>query len=372
MPRDEIAVPDGLRELLQEFTVSVLRNKPDNLVNFGYDFFKMKKTETESKVPAVSSGPYSDEEEEEMAPPIPRNYRRTGVAAESFDPEKQEETPKVVHPKTDDQKARLLKATKDILLFRCLDDDQMIDVIDAMFERKVQEGDKVITYGEDGDNFYVIERGSYDIIVKVDGEMKVVGKYEDKGSFGELALMYNTPRAATIEAKTEGVVWAMTRETFRGIVLRKAFEKRQLYERLLNQVPLLSTLSGYERMNIFDALKTKIFEPGEVIIRQGESGTEMYFIEDGEVHIKRKGDDGKEVDLTVLKVGGYFGELALITKQPRAASAYAHKRTKLAVLDVSSFERLLGPCNDILQRNIDVYNKQLEELFGSNVPELRK
>lgn len=54
-------------------------------------------------------------------------------------------------------------------------------------------------------------RGVYDIVVQKDGVGCCVGKYDNKGSFGELALMYNTPRAATIIATTEGALWGLVR-----------------------------------------------------------------------------------------------------------------------------------------------------------------
>lgn len=63
----------------------------------------------------------------------------------------------MVHPKSDSQRARLAEAVKHILLFRSLDTEQMQEVIDAMFERKVQKSENVIKQGDDGDNFYVIE-----------------------------------------------------------------------------------------------------------------------------------------------------------------------------------------------------------------------
>ncbi len=49
----------------------------------------------------------------------------------------------------------------------------------------------------------------YDILVQKDGVNMCVGKYDNKGSFGELALMYNTPRAATIVATQEGALWGL-------------------------------------------------------------------------------------------------------------------------------------------------------------------
>ncbi|VDQ14334.1 unnamed protein product [Trichobilharzia regenti] len=100
--------------------------------------------------------------------------------------------------------------------------------------------------------------------------------------------MYNTPRAATIIAKTDGILWSVDRTTFQHIVLRQAFLKRQLYENWLSSVPLLASLSAYERANLADALGSHTYEDGASIIQEGEPGEEMYFIEDGCVEISAK------------------------------------------------------------------------------------
>lgn len=52
-------------------------------------------------------------------------------------------------------------------------------------------------------------RGTYDILVTKDNQTRSVGQYDNRGSFGELALMYNTPRAATIVATSEGSLWGL-------------------------------------------------------------------------------------------------------------------------------------------------------------------
>ena len=64
----------------------------------------------------------------------------------------------VVHPKSDSQRKSLLEAVKEILLFRSLDSEQLNEVLDAMFERKVTPNEYIIKQGDDGDNFYVVER----------------------------------------------------------------------------------------------------------------------------------------------------------------------------------------------------------------------
>lgn len=173
--------------------------------------------------------------------------RRKSVFAEQYDPAndvEDDENNRVVHSKTDEQRIRLAKAIKSIFLFRSVDPQDMTTILDAMFEVKVAPGDVVIRQGDDGDNFYVIERGKFQIYVQQDdGTRQIRGEYEDNGFFGELALMYNQPRAATVVALSEGHLWAMDRNTFRRIVLKSAFKKRKEYEALFEKVSVLQCLN---------------------------------------------------------------------------------------------------------------------------------
>ncbi|KAF7255978.1 hypothetical protein EG68_07136 [Paragonimus skrjabini miyazakii] len=368
--RKPVRIPDGFQDLLEALSYDVLRAQPDDVLRFCIE--NLKRRLDEGKKKASPRQESSDGELDfsmptspnEQLPPPRSMTRRGGVAAESWDPENIPETEKVVHPKTEEQKKNLLESVRQILLFRCLDEDDRLDVVDAMFERRVHPDEDVITYGEPGDNFYIIESGTYDIYVKIEDQLTKVTQYIDKGSFGELALMYNTPRAATIRAVTEGVLWAMTRETFRSIVLSKAFKKRKLYERLLDSVDLLQALSSYERISLADALYTKVVEKGDPVFLQGDVGNEMYFIESGSVVVKMEtdGDPPETVELCSLGQYKYFGELALLTKKPRAASVYTLERTRLAVLEVDSFERILGPCQTILEHKVKEYADRREQL----------
>lgn len=63
-----------------------------------------------------------------------------------------------IYPKSDAQRKSLLEAVKGIFLFKSLDAEQLSDVLDAMFYKEVDAGDFIIKQGDDGDNFYVIER----------------------------------------------------------------------------------------------------------------------------------------------------------------------------------------------------------------------
>lgn len=372
MPNENkrIQVPDELREVLLEFSISFLLEQPPDVVDFAVDYFTKlqadrKLTSGQQEGNGEEAKGDSLEEDEEDEEPQARSFavRRKSVFAESYDPENDaddDEGATAIFPKSDEQRARLIESVKHVLLFRSLEQEQMSQVLDAMFERRVTPGELIIRQGDDGDNFYVIESGVYKVIVNDNH----IHTYNNSGIFGELALLYNMPRAATVQAETEGLLWAMDRQTFRRILLKSAFKKRKMYESLLNSVPMLKALQNYERMNLADALISKRYTSSERIIKQGDVADGMYFIEDGTVVVKMD-QEGSEIEISRLSKGEYFGELALVTHRPRAASVYAETDVKVAFLEVEAFERLLGPCMDIMKRNIDDYETQLIKIFGS-------
>ena len=144
--------------------------------------------------------------------------RRVGVSAEASGaggaPYK-----KVVHAKPEEASARLRATISKSPLFESIGEEQMNDVVEAMFEVEKSAGEVVIQQGDPGDNFYVVASGTYSAYLKqVEGPVK---KYEASGenTFGELSLMYNSLRAATIKCDTAGALWALDRATFRQIVM---------------------------------------------------------------------------------------------------------------------------------------------------------
>ncbi|CDR44283.1 CYFA0S14e01640g1_1 [Cyberlindnera fabianii] len=277
---------------------------------------------------------------------IPSSFnanRRTSVSAETLNPNGIHDDWKApVIPKTAEQLARLSVAVARNFLFSALDADSLSTVIGALKEVKLTAGSEVIKQGDEGDYFYVLEEGKVSFLV--DGTE--VASSGPGSSFGELALMYNSPRAATVLAETDVTLWALDRLTFRRILLAKTSRKRQMYESFLKEVPVLSRLSSYERSKLADALETESYKPGEVIIKEGEVGENFYLIENGEAEVSKSA----EGVLTKLKRGDYFGEVALLNDTPRQASVIATTAVEVATLGKSGFQRLLGPAVEVLKR----------------------
>ncbi|XP_014274249.1 cAMP-dependent protein kinase type II regulatory subunit [Halyomorpha halys] len=359
-----VKISSEFRNILLELVVAYLIDQPSDFLEFAIEFLTEKRNERLGTTHHYIRPDLFETEEEVEDDYTDRRERRRSVFAEAYDPEADEDYKAPVYPKDKKEKAKMMDSLKNLLIFRSLDLWQKEQILDAMFKREVFPGEVLIKQGEEGDYFYIVASGVFEAWKD---DQVLLNKYVNTGSFGELALLYNVPRAASVKAVTEGVVWVLDRLTFRKIVLTHAFKRRKMYEMLIDGVPLLSALNEYERLAVADALVTQTFQNGQKIIGQGEVADGMYFVESGKVRVTVKGKDGTDLEVKRLEAGEYFGELALLTCKPRAASVFAVGLTKVAFLDVDAFERLLGPCMDIMKRNFETYEAQLNQLFGKSI-----
>ena len=115
----------------------------------------------------------------------------------------------------------------------------------------------------------------------IEGEDRVVKTCEVGDVFGELAVMYNTTRAANVRSVDRCVLWQLDRETFGSVVRDAAAKKREKYETFLKSVSLLKDMSGYELSQIADALQTEVFSDGQTVVMEGDAGDKFYLVENG-------------------------------------------------------------------------------------------
>ncbi len=222
-----------------------------------------------------------------------------------------------------------------------------------MFMRSVHAGEDIVVQGEEGKEFYVLESGLAEVFV--DGTN--VASYEPGGSFGELALVYHAPRAATVRASTPCVLWYVKLCDFRQLLASAASGTMLKRCEFLSRIPLIRNLSKAQISKLADALKRMEFDEGTYIIRQGETGNMFYLIESGNVCCTqyKSATDTTEVPLLNLKEGDYFGEMALMLEEPRAAHCIAVTGpVSCLCLSRIEFFTLLGPIQNVLQNNMRV------------------
>ena len=288
-----------------------------------------------------------------------RKARKTGFSAESIDPTKMKEQMKnlVVIPKDDAVKAELLRVVGKSPLLKMLDQEQKDKVVDAFAGPLIKnEGDDIIVQGDMGEVFYLLEEGLVDIYISKGGAPQVkVHTYKAGDAFGELAIMYNAPRAATCRAANTCKLWSLDRMSFKVIVVAAAMLKREVYQGFLEKVPILETCNAGEIQTLADSLAEETYEDGSVVCTQGEPGSFFYIIKEGNAKCLI---DDKEV--ANLSAGSYFGEIALMTSKPRQATVRAIGTLKVLALDKATFTRVLGPMEDIMKRNMAKYTEYVQ------------
>ncbi|XP_047313471.1 protein phosphatase 2C and cyclic nucleotide-binding/kinase domain-containing protein-like isoform X2 [Impatiens glandulifera] len=178
--------------------------------------------------------------------------------------------PSPSHRKTWEEEAHIERALHDHFLFRKLTDSQCHVLLDCMQRVEVQAGEVVVKQGGEGDSFYVVGSGEFEVLAtqeEADGVVtRVLQKYtaEKMSSFGELALMYNKPLQASVRAVTDGTLWALKREDFRGILVSEFANLSSL--KLLRSVDLLSRLTILQLSQIADSLSEISFSNGQIIV----------------------------------------------------------------------------------------------------------
>jgi cGMP-dependent protein kinase len=266
-------------------------------------------------------------------------------------------------------------------LLQGIDMDSRVTVVHAMYAVAVPAGSCILKQGEPGSKLYVIESGSCDVYVDRDEPAPArmldapheerkdandapgsqaapapVATLGPKRIFGELALMHDAPRNATVLTREASVLWVLERVTFTSIVRAHGTAKLQTYLRLMRGVDFLAPLTEYERQKLAGAVEETFFPAGASVFQQGDAGDAMYVVLQGRLAVTRREGDAA-VQLEQVAPGGYFGELALVFEQPRAATVTAVEASTCLKVDKTMFKLMLGPVVDYLATRAAAYTQ---------------
>ncbi|KAM3128696.1 cAMP-dependent protein kinase type I-alpha regulatory subunit [Paramecium bursaria] len=322
---------------------------------------QLHQVKTDSNVTSSETDEEDTDEEENIINPHGIRMDRSSVSAEVYGiyNKKANFKPKIV-AKSPQQIQKIKDRLLQQFMFASLDEHELRIVINAMEVIQVAKGTQIIKQGDDGDNLYVVDQGQLDCSKLKNGIQQFLKTYQPGESFGELALLYNAPRAATIIANVDCVLFQLDRLTFNHIVKDAAFQKRGRYEEFLARVDILQELDPYSRLQIADALRSKSYHPGDYIVKEGDEGSCFYLLEQGEAIATKILNQSQPPQVVYqYKAGDYFGEIALLRNSPRAASVIAQSAVTVVYLNRNSFKRLLGPLENILTKNFKKYEKYI-------------
>lgn len=288
--------------------------------------------------------------------------RREGVSAMSMSDDLRKNWQKPFHEKPPEvrEKIKSIIANNEKLqtLFGHLTDVAVYEVIDAMASMSVEVGTDVITQGKDGDNFYIVEEGHLDVYVKRgDSDPFKVLELGSGGMFGELALLYNAPRAATVTATTAAKLWYLDAASFQIMLSTAESAKIFEHETFLSEIDIFKGLTKYEIEELSDKLQAEEFDDGDVIVKQGDEGDKFYLIQDGEAKVFMAGPSGETEIGYYQNPGEFFGEIAILTNSARAATVRAFGIGGCSTLSIGKddFQKILAPMMAPIREHIKSY-----------------
>jgi cAMP-dependent protein kinase regulator len=171
--------------------------------------------------------------------------------------------------------------------------------------------------------------------------------------FGEVALVTDAPRNATVIAETPSVLLTLGRDDFDTLVkhhleFAKNIKTNIHSKWILRNMPILDELDAMDLNYLANMLKTETFKAGDKVITQGDIAEKFYIVQSGELRIYQEMNGGiKELDHH--SAGDYFGEIALLNKSPRTANVVALTDVELLSLEADKFQNLLGDFSKMKQ-----------------------
>ena len=254
-----------------------------------------------------------------------------------------------------DQK-RAVERLATLPLFTGLPKDVLQAIGERLLLRHVPAGALVFAEGAPGDALYIIDNGQIEIVSDSRSGSFVLARLGADEFFGEMALLSGRPRSSAARTAEHTNLWVLYRSDFDDLVnryptislamskvLSQRLEEmdRRFTESHLRGLKLLAGLSSSQLEDVGSRLKPTRFAQDETVIKQGEPGDEMYFIESGRARVIREISATRALVLAELEAGDLFGEMALLTGAPRSATVTALSELNLWILGQADFDELV-------------------------------
>lgn len=234
---------------------------------------------------------------------------------------------------TPQERAEILRVLSSHFIFNSLSKDNILNLVNEFKLYIYDPKQVVISEGTPGQNFYLIYTGTVEVFIN--NEIKAT--LTKGGYFGELALLHDSPRTATIKTKDKAMFWVLSRDSFRSAVKMVNDAKMQENKLFLDKIPVFYRLTQQQKDLLLPLLVSHEFLNGEKIVREGDAGDLLYIIKKGMVICSIAG-----VEVRKLNEGNFFGEQALLYKTKRTATVEAVDKVSLLSLKSDDLVNVLG------------------------------
>ncbi len=218
-------------------------------------------------------------------------------------------------------------------------------------------GETVITEGEEGSAFFVIATGRLTVRKRDEkGEQVVLAHLGEGEFFGEMALLSNSPRNATVVAEEPSEVLVLQAEVLRSLAGRyphvadslRRFYRQRLLANAFAVSPIFRPFGRGDRKAVMEKFRERAVKPGEVIIREGTPSDGLYVVLEGALDVTHR-MEGTEVLIGHLREGDLFGEMSCLRKTGASSTVTVKRGGSLLKLQRADFDALVMTYPTVLE-----------------------
>ena len=285
---------------------------------------------------------------------------RFAIRPAPVDPETKFEAGNAGHPKSLQHAAEhALRAALDLSVFvgyqeqyhplpflSELTQESFVAVTRSLTILRLKDGDVVMRQGEVGDSLFLVASGELRVFVNTPDGPKDVAHLFENTLFGEMALITDQPRTASVAVVGQADVIQVSKMALLHVIagvpsVREAldrFSRERLIKNILQTSPLFAPFTKSQQGELLRRFEGHEIEAGVDIIREGERGQGLFLVLSGEVDVCTHGTGAEPV--ARLHAGDVFGEMSLVTEHPISATVRAATPTTVLFLGREYVQRL--------------------------------
>jgi cGMP-dependent protein kinase len=253
-------------------------------------------------------------------------------------------------------------------IFSHLANDQRLGLIHHMKYYRIHRNEVICYQGNYGNNLFIVDTGQVEVLVS--NERKAI--LGPGGIFGDLALIQDSPRTATIKTIENTTLWGLDRFSFKRATQEVNLQNYEENKSFVESVPLFAYLTNAQKDALLECTSNLRYNPGDKIVREGDLGELFFIIKSGTASCSKNGRQ-----LRLLSKGDFFGEQSLLYGVRRAATITALNTVRCLVIGRENLYKVVGKqLQNMLYRNtfnftiakstiLDRMNKlQIEKVFS--------
>jgi CRP-like cAMP-binding protein len=239
--------------------------------------------------------------------------------------------------------------------FSELGPDAFLAVLRSLVVRRLDDRAVVTRQGEPGTALYLVASGEVRVVVSDGAAEREIARLFESSLFGEMALITDQPRSASVVVVDEADIIEVSREALTRVTRQlpalkevlDRFTRERLIKNLMQTSPLFTPFTKAQQSDLLRRFEGHDVDAGTEVIRQGEPGQGLFVVLSGKLEVVVNADGGGAVPLARLQTGDICGEMSLLANQPTSASVRAVTRATVLFLAREYVERLTAAIPEV-------------------------